>query len=163
MSLADYLAECPHIHWVGIYMQKEIFLRESHDLFAFAFRQEEKAPETSRTIIKLNSMQLFMEPFPGPYSIIICLNKYSCLTLGFQQKLFWILVIHLHCPIDSKQQVENGIKQASMFLRNWWRVVLQAGVLTKSLVLASTSTQTFRFPCLQMYLKLKRRRSNPPM
>lgn len=93
-------------------------------------------------------MQLFMEPLPGPYSIIICLNNDFCLTLGFQQKLFCTLVIHLHCPIDSKQQVENGIKQASISLRNWWWVVLRAGVVTKSLVLASTSTQTFRFPCL---------------
>ena len=32
MSLADYLAECPHIYLVGIYMQKEIFFHESHDL-----------------------------------------------------------------------------------------------------------------------------------
>lgn len=35
-SLADYLAESPHIYWVGIYMQKEIF-QESCNLSAFAF------------------------------------------------------------------------------------------------------------------------------
>ena len=61
ISLADYLAECPHIYWVGIYMQKEIFFHESHDLSCLLL-----VGKNSRDFKDYYySMQLFMESFQG--------------------------------------------------------------------------------------------------
>lgn len=61
-SLAAYLAESPHI-----YMQKEIFFHESHDLFAFPFCEEKKNQRLQGLLycIMLNSKQLFIESFQG--------------------------------------------------------------------------------------------------
>ena len=56
---------------------------------------------------------------------------------------------------EDKQQIEDRIKQASISLRNWWCMVLSAEVLTKGLVLSSSSTQTFHFQCPWMYLKFR--------
>lgn len=66
MSLADYLAECPHIYWVGIYMQKEIFFHESHDLsYLLLVGEKKQRLQGLLHCVKFNSMQLFVESFPG--------------------------------------------------------------------------------------------------
>ena len=120
MSLADYLAECPHIYWVGIYMQKEIFFHESHDLSCLC--QQEKTAETSRTITIPCSYS--WNPSKGPYSIPICLNKYFCLYPCILIEIILGSYYSFTLPHDAKQQVENEINQASISLRNWQQVVL---------------------------------------
>lgn len=66
MSLADYLAECPHTYWVGIYMQKEIFFHESHDLSCLLLvGKKQQRLQGLLHCVKFNSMQLFMESLQG--------------------------------------------------------------------------------------------------
>lgn len=72
-------------------------------------------PET----VQCYRLYAYMNIYPYPWiSREMTLNSCYSLTL----------------PNDAKQQVENRIKQASISLSNWLQVVLQAGVLPKSLV-----------------------------